>query len=145
MNSIDSLFICETYKLKPKDSLFILKQFKKTHICNNYQLLKQSNEELNYLQPKQFMLQIDLYNSVETYYFTIFSDKSGHYILDNEKIKHFHSYENCFKYKISKLYLNNYKSYEKLNYFCYQYNYNGEDCENEYINNAYLKGKRTFI
>ena len=139
------LFICNTIKMKPKNIASILKQFyynnKKS---NNFDFIKKSIEKLNYIDYKNFVLQIEDGYSVESYLFSIYKDKTGFYLFDNKKLRHFHSYENTLKYQLSKIYLDNYSS-ESINYYCFQYNYNNEESENEYVNNAYIKGTRIIL
>ena len=140
-----SLFICNTTKLKPKNIANILKQFYYKYRNNNdFHIIQKSVENINYLTHKNFVLQIQDDYSVESFLFTIYKDKTGFYLVDNKKFKHFHSYENCLKYQLSKIYLDNYSS-ESINYYCFNYEYNNEESEIEYVNNAYIKGKRIVI
>jgi hypothetical protein len=131
--------------MKPKNITSILKQFYyNNRKSNNFDIIKKSIENLNYLDYKNYVLQIQDGYSVESYLFSIYKDKTGFYLFDNKKLKHFHSYENCLKYQMSKIYLDNYSS-ESINYYCFQYNYNNEGSENEYVNNAYIKGTRIIL
>ena len=41
--------------------------------------------------------------------------------------------------------MNNYNNESSIEYYCYNYEYDYEENANEYINNAYLKGKRIII
>jgi hypothetical protein len=145
MNNFNSLFVFNTCKLKPKDSLFVLKHFHKKYKFSSFDLVKKSQENLSYLKQKNYILQIYNRFSTETFLFNIYKDEKAFYLLHNSGIKKFHTVENALKYKLSKECLNLDNHSKTYEYYCFDYSYNNECCENEYINNGFVNGKRIYI
>ena len=145
---IESLFDCKTYKFKPKHSLKYIQQFKNSRkFNNNFEMIRCSTEKLDFLHQKNYVLQFLINRSVETYVFTIYNDDDGYYLADNKSLLKFHDYKNAIKYKFGNIYKNNYMSYERMDYFCYETSYHIKSTETltDFINASYSKGKRIYV
>ena len=147
--NLAKIFSFESYEFKPKLAYETIKDFSNKHKNqNSFDTLKDSMLSLPYINQRSFVLQIDGNNwdrSVESYFFTIYSDKTGFYLRDNNRIKHFHHAENALKYKLAKIVRNNY-SCESIRYLCYEFNEMDQALESyDYIDYAYTYGERVII
>ena len=148
--NLAKIFSFESYEFTPKYAYSTIKDFTNKHKNqNSFDKLKDSMLSLEHIKQDSYVLQIDSGNwdrSVESYFFSIYSDKSGYYLrTDDNKIKHFHNKENALKYNLAKIMVNKY-SCEKIRYFCYEFNEMDESLESyDYINYAYDYGRRIII
>lgn len=145
---IESLFDCKTYKFKPKHSLKCIQQFKNSRkFNNNFEMIQCSTEKLGFLHQKNYVLQFLINRSVETYVFTIYTDKDACYLADRNSLLKFHNQENAIRYKFGNIYNKNYMSNERLDYYCYETSYHIESNETltDFINRSYSKGKRIYV
>ena len=144
MDDYESLFRLKSIKYCPKNSLPILKRINRFS-NNSFENLKFSLLNYEYLDQKSFMLQVSNGSSVESFFFSIYKDSTGYFLRDN-RIRHFHSYENALKYKLAKIYDSNYRSEQSIEYYCYNLDSisDGSD-EYDYISDSYRRGQRIFI
>lgn len=147
--NLTKLFSFESYEFKPKNAYLAIKKFTNKHKNqNSFDTLKDSRLSLSHINQRSFILQIDGNNwdrSVESYFFSIYSDKTGYYLSDNNTIKHFHNINNALKYKLAKTIKTKY-SCESIRYLCYEFNEMDQALESyDYIDYAYTYGKRVII
>ena len=134
-----------TTKLKLKDSYLQIRNFcNKNKKQDNFIFLQKSYESMYNLSQETFLLQLNDGISYETYFFNIVSDKSGYYIYDKNEIRHFRKKENALKYKLSKLYLKNFKYSNSIEYFCFNCNIINKD-KYESANDAFMYNRRIYI
>ena len=94
--NLAKIFSFESYEFTPKYAYSTIKDFTIKHKNqNSFDKLKDSMLSLEHIKQDSYVLQIDSGNwdrSVESYFFSIYSDKSGYYLrTDDNKIKHFHN------------------------------------------------------
>ena len=148
--NLTKIFSFESYEFKPKEAYKTIKNFTNKHKRqNSFDVLKDSILSLSHINQRSFVLQIDgnkWDRSVESYFFSIYSDKTGYYLRDdNNTIRHFYNDKNALKYKLAKTVKNKY-SCESIHYICYEFNEMDQALEsNDYIDYAYTYGKRVLI
>lgn len=147
--NLAKIFSIESYEFTPKEAYSTIKDFVNKHKNqNSFDKLKDSMLSLNHLKQRSFVLQVDSGKwdrSVESYFFSIYSDKTGYYLRNGNTLKHFHNADNALKYNLAKIFKTNY-SCESIHYQCYEFNEMDEALESfDYINYAYDYGKRIII
>lgn len=146
MKEYDDLFdISKQVHFIPKDSLPVINKTRR-YYSNSFESMKDSKLKNKNLNQKSFLLEISNGYSVETYFFSVFKDKTGFYLKNRNRINHFHCFENALKYELSSIYLKNYSPENSVEYLCFEYNDISKDMDyNDYRNIAYRRGKRIYI
>ena len=140
----NKLYKMKTYKFKYKDSYNDLNSLRNKNLTS-FETLKEARNSLQRYNPRSILLQVNSENSVESYFFTIVSDKKGHYVVDNRSIRRFHNINNCIKYKLAKIMTTKY-SCERINYTCFEFNDLDKSTEEfDYVYDAYRHGTRLYI
>jgi len=143
------LFNIKTHKFRPKNSFNIIQRFlRKYKNINSLEMLKRSREDLSHIPQKTYLIQAtEDGDTVRTFCINIYKDRDLCHVVDNKRVKGFKNEDVLLKYKMSKIYNKYYKSFESVEYRCF-------DCSNmvkissntnEFINNAYRYGKRIYI
>lgn len=143
------IFSIESYEFTPKVAHKSIKRFISEHYDkNSFDKLKDSMLSLSHIKQQSYVLQINSGNynkSIESYFFSVYSDKTGYYLRNNNEIKRFHHLKNALKYNLAKIVKTKY-SCENIKYVCFEFNEMDKALESyDYINYAYRYGRRIII
>ena len=146
MNEYKELFdISKQVQYTPKDSLPIINRTRRQY-SNSFESMKDSKLRNKGLNQRLFLLEVSNGHSVESYFFSVFKDKTGFYLKNKNRVNHFHSFENALKYELCSVYSKNYPMENSVEYLCFEYSDISKDTTwYEYKNLAYERGNRIYI
>ena len=146
MNEYKELFdISKQVQYTPKDSLPIINRTRRQY-SNSFESMKDSKLKNKGLNQRLFLLEVSNGYSVESYFFSVFKDKTGFYLKNKNRVNHFHSFENALKYELCSVYSKNYPMENSVEYLCFEYSDISKDTTwYEYKNLAYERGNRIYI